>query len=216
TLAPELDGAPAVIRELRRREIVVSMGHTAATYGEAMAAIEAGIACGTHLFNAMPPFHHREPGAAAALLTRDDVTVTLIADGVHVHPAAVAMAWRCKPPQTLALISDAIAALGMPPGTYPLGDTTLLWDGESPRLEDGTLAGSATPLPVAVRNLRAWTGCTIAEALMTVTAAPARLLGLPWGAPTVGAAAHLTVIDREMRVVATIVGGEPVFVQPRD
>ncbi|MGH2555763.1 MAG: N-acetylglucosamine-6-phosphate deacetylase, partial [Actinomycetota bacterium] len=112
TTAPELPGADAVIRELVDRGIVVSAGHSDATFEEASKSFDVGVRGGTHLFNAMRPFHHREPGLAGALLARPDVIASLIVDGIHVHPGAIAAAWGAKGPDGLALVTDAIAVMG--------------------------------------------------------------------------------------------------------
>ena len=176
TLAPELPGALETIRILRRQGVQVSAGHSLATYAEAQAGFEAGIAYGTHLFNAMPPLGHREPGLAGALLSSQTIT-GIIADGVHVHPALLKLAWELKK-HDLNLVTDAMAALGCPPGQYQLGGLAVTVTETEARLADGTLAGSVLRLDTAVQNLITLTNCTLAEAVMTVTHTPARLLGL--------------------------------------
>ena len=213
TLAPELPGALDLVRALVARGVVVSAGHSAATLAEARAGFAAGISYGTHLFNAMPPLHHRAPGLAGALLTDPRPTVGLIADGVHLDPALVALVWRAKGPRHLNLVTDAIAALDMPPGVYRIGDRAVHVDGTAARLPDGTLAGSLLSLDQAVRNLVAWTGADPAAAVATVTAVPADLLGLGGGrgrlAP--GAAADLVLLTPDLRVATAIVGGEVAY-----
>ncbi|WP_299027101.1 N-acetylglucosamine-6-phosphate deacetylase [uncultured Thermanaerothrix sp.] len=212
TLAPELPGAEAVIRYLVSAGVRVSAGHSLATYEQALHAFDLGVTYGTHLFNAMPPLEHRAPGLAGALLTRSDVTVGLIADGIHVHPAMIALAWRAKGPQHLNLVTDAIAALGMPPGEYRLGDLDIRVDATSVRLPDGTLAGSLLSLDTAVRNLMAFTGCTLPEALCTVTITPASVLGLSdRGRLAPGYRADLVFLSPEHDVVMTLIGGQPAF-----
>jgi N-acetylglucosamine-6-phosphate deacetylase len=212
TLAPELPGALEVARALRKRGVVVSAGHSLATYEETVAGFEAGIAYGTHLFNAMPPLEHRAPGLAGALLADERPTFGLIADGIHVHPAVVALAWRAAGPRRLTLVTDAMAALGMPPGTYRLGDQQVRVGEASARLADGRLAGSVSSLDQAVRNLVAFTGCTPAEALATVTETPARLLGLSRerGRIAPGLRADFVLLDEGLQVKATVLGGELV------
>ena len=142
TLAPELPGALAVIALLADRGVLVSAGHSAAGFDQAKAAFDAGIRYGTHLFNAMPPLQHREPGLPGALLTDARPIVGLIADGVHTHPSIVSLAWQALGSKRLNLVTDAMAALGMPPGTHRLGDFDVSVDATSARLADGTLAGS--------------------------------------------------------------------------
>lgn len=213
TLAPELPGALELVQHLHRKGIVVSAGHSLASTLDSRAAFDAGMNCGTHLFNAMPTLDHRAPGLTGALLTADSVWTGIIADGIHVHPDMVAVALRCKGPQRLTLVTDAMAALGMPPGSYRLGDFDVIVDASSARLANGTLAGSILTLSQAIRNLRAFTGCSWNDALRCATLTPAELLGLSQtGRLQPGANADLTVFDAESGAVAmTIVGGEIVY-----
>ncbi len=216
TLAPELPAATAVIEELASRGVVVSGGHSMATYAESRAAFAAGLTYGTHLFNAMPPLGHREPGLAGALLADNRRVVGIIPDGIHVHPAMVNIAWASKGPAGLNVVSDAMAALGMPPGTYLLNDFSATVSEFDCRLDDGTLAGSILPLDTAVRNLIAYTGCSLAEALATVTATPARLLGLSHQRGDIAPRfiADMLLLDHDLQVVRTIANG--VIVYDRD
>ncbi len=211
TLAPELPNALQLTQYLRRRGVIVSAGHSMATYNQALVAFEAGIVYGTHLFNAMPPLAHREPGLAGALLTNPEATVGLIADGIHTHPAMVAMAWHCKGSDRITLVTDGMAALGMPPGQYRLGDIEVVVSEDSARLVDGTLAGSIATPDVALRNIQRFTGCSLREALETLTSTPAALLGLNKGRIGVGYDADLTVIDAGGEVVMTVVAGRIVY-----
>ncbi len=211
TLAPELPGALTAIRTLRSNGVTVSIGHTMATLAEAEAGFVAGITYGTHLYNAMRSPHHREPGAVGALLAHEEITVGLIVDGIHVHPAMVVVAWQCKSPHTITLVTDAMAALGMPPGHYRLGDLDVTVDETSARLQDGRLAGSVLRLNQAVRNLMRYTGCSLEDALTTVTRTPARVIDEPRGYVQVGARADFTFITPDVDVVATMVGGEFLY-----
>lgn len=213
TLAPELPGALPLISALSERGVLVSAGHSAATYEQAKAGIGAGIRYGTHLFNAMPVLQHREPGLPGALLTDSRTVVGLIADGVHTHPAIVSLAWQALGSCRLNLVTDAMAALGMPPGTHRLGDYDVVVDGHSARLADGTLAGSILSLDQALRNLVAMTGCSLEEALPTMTSTPARAMGLAdeRGLLAPGLAADLVVLTSDLQVHSTIVGGEVTF-----
>ena len=211
TLAPELPGADVVIRELVGREVVVAAGHTAATASELASAVDDGLRYVTHLFNAMAPFHHREPGPVGVALTDERLTVGLIADGIHVHPTAVAAAWRALGPDRLNLVTDAVAALGEPGGSFRLAGRDVTVGKDGVRLPDGTLAGSALSLDQAVRNLIAFTGCTAHEAIATVTSTPARVLGLDRkGAVAPGFDADLVLLTSDLQVVGTIVGGHEV------
>lgn len=211
TLAPELPDALEAVRRLRARGIVVSAGHSDATAEEAQAGFEAGVDYGTHLFNAMSGFNHRAPGLAGALLA-SSVPCGLIADGIHVHPTAARAAFRAKGPDGLTLVTDAMAAMGMSPGRYTLADRTVIVDEHSARLPDGTLAGSILTLDQAVRNMMAFTGCTLAQALTMASATPARVLGLTrLGRIAPGCEADVVVFDEALRVTHTFVAGKLVY-----
>jgi N-acetylglucosamine-6-phosphate deacetylase len=211
TLAPELEGALDLIRALVARGVVVSAGHSEATHDQAVAAFDAGVTYVTHLFNAMPPLGHRDPGLAGAALADPRVTVGLIADGVHSHPAVVRMA-AAAANERLSLVTDATAAMGMALGSYVLGGRDVVLDVTSVRLaSDGRLAGSALTSDEALRRFRSMTGWTAADALATMTSVPARLLGLSdRGALRVGGRADLGLFTPDLEVVATLVGGAPV------
>lgn len=212
TLAPELPGALDVLRTLVDRGIVVSLGHSTATAAEATAGVDAGARWATHLFNAMPPLHHRDPGLAGVALTDERLAVGVIADGLHMHPLMVDLAWRALG-ERLTLVTDAVAALGMPPGLIRLGDMEALADDEGVRLADGTLAGSNLSMDRAVANLMAFAGVDLLDAVAAVTAAPASLLGIEdeRGVVAPGSRADLAVLDEELDVVATLIGGELAY-----
>ncbi|MBN1934261.1 MAG: N-acetylglucosamine-6-phosphate deacetylase [Anaerolineae bacterium] len=212
TLAPELPGALELIETLVSRGVVVSSGHTMATYDQAQAGFDAGTRYGTHLFNAQPPLHHREPGLIGALFTDGRPIVGMIVDGIHSHPSIVDMVWRLLG-HRLSLVTDAMEAMGMPPGTYKLGDLQVIVDETSARLADGTLAGSILTLDAALRNLMCFTGCSFQDALPAVTTVPATLLDLDshCGQLAPGCAADLVLLDGEYRVVKTIIDGKIVY-----
>jgi N-acetylglucosamine-6-phosphate deacetylase len=183
-----------------------------ATYAEAEAGFEAGIACGTHLYNAMPPLDHRSPGLTGALLYNPQVVVGLIADGVHCHPAMIKLAWQSKGSRGLALVTDAMAALGMQPGVYQLGDYEVSVDSGSARLSNGTLAGSIVTLEQALRNLMGVSGCALADAIPSLSGTPAALLGLQnKGVIRPGSDADLTLVTPQGQVVMTIAAGQIVY-----
>lgn len=213
TLAPELPGALPLIAQLHARGILVSAGHSAATYAEAAAGFDAGVRYGTHLFNAMSTIGSREPGLSGAMLTDGRPVVGLIADGVHTHPAMVDLAWKSLGSGRLNLVTDAMAALGMPPGKQLLGDFEVVVDEVSARLHDGTLAGSILSLDQALRNVLAFTGCSLSEGLTMITRTPATALGMAdtRGSLTVGSRADLVLLDADLRVVATLVEGTVVY-----
>ena len=183
TLAPELPAALEVVATLVGNGVIVSAGHSAATADEARAGFDAGIRMVTHLFNAMGPLDHREPGLAGAALVDDRVTIGLIPDGLHVAPAMVALVRRTAGPDRLAIVSDAIEALGMPPGRHSLAGREVIVDESSARLENGVLAGCIIGLEEGVANLATFAGISMDDARLAATAVPARLLGLDWPLP---------------------------------
>lgn len=213
TLAPELDGSMSVIRTLRERGVVVSVGHSDATFEQAIDAFEAGATAGTHLFNAMSGLHHRAPGLVGALLSRSDVVTGLIVDGPHVHPAVVKATWLAKGSRGIALVTDAVAAMGVEPGTeLRLAGSVVTSDGREVRDAAGVLAGSVLTLERAVRNVVAFAGATPEEAIAAATATPASVLGeRGLGVIEPGASGDLVLLDRDLEVVATIVGGLVAF-----
>ena len=210
TLAPELPGALETSAYLRGQGIVVSLGHSEATYETARAALKAGASWATHLFNAMPTLGHREPGLVGALLEADTPPVGFIADGVHVHPAMARLVWRAKGMAGICLVTDAMAALGMPPGRYRIGDQDVQVDETSARLvERDTLAGSILSLDQAVRNMVQFTRCSPGQAIWMASGVPAAVLGLTRkGRLATGYDADLVVFDARLRVQRTIIGGQ--------
>lgn len=214
TLAPERPGALAVIAALAERGVLVSAGHSTATYAEAKAGIEAGLRYSTHLFNAMRSLHHREPGLVVAMLNDPRVTVGLIPDGIHVHPALIETIWHASHGR-VNLVTDAMAAAGMPPGRYRLGGSEVQVGAGRAQLADGTLAGSVVDLPAAVANFRQYTRCTLPEAIAAVTHTPARLLGLARkGRIAPGYDADLVLLDAALAVQLTAVAGDILFKKP--
>ncbi|MGB0112481.1 MAG: N-acetylglucosamine-6-phosphate deacetylase [Ilumatobacteraceae bacterium] len=208
TLAPEVDGATDLIDRLVGAGIVVSTGHTAMTPEVFADARHRGASYVTHLFNAMAAFNHRSPGPIGAVLADDSVTVGLICDGIHVDPVAVRLAWQSLGPTRLSLVSDAAAPLGAPFGTFHLGKFEVIYDETGVRTTAGVLAGSALALDQAVRNLVEFTGCTLLDAIATVTTTPADLLGLTdRGRIAVGNHADLTIVDDRGALVATVIAG---------
>jgi N-acetylglucosamine-6-phosphate deacetylase len=207
TLAPELPGAGPVVRTLRRRGVVVSAGHSDASFEQARRAFGWGVTFGTHLFNGMSEWHHREPGLAGALLATPSVRTGVIADGVHVHPATLALAWRLKGPDGLVLVSDAApiarARRGPAAGLRRSGDVA--------RDASGVIAGGLAMLDHGVRTVVGATGCDPADAIQAASAAPAGLLGdRSRGRLRVGARADLILLDEQLLVRAAIVGGRVV------
>ena len=207
TLAPELVGADALIDELVGRGVIVAIGHSDATWGQADAAVRAGARLGTHLFNAMRAFHHRDPGVVGRLLA-PGVAVALIADGIHVAAETISLVASVKAADDLLLVTDGLAALGQPPGMYRLGYQTVISDGSVARLEDGTISGSVTPMATALGRLVAG-GLAPETAVRAASTNPARLLGLEeeLGHIEVGRVADLVVLDGNWSPLATLVQG---------
>lgn len=211
TLAPEIPGALDAVEWLASRGVLVSIGHTRATEAEATAAFDRGARYATHLFNAMPPLHHRAPGAIGAALRDDRVTVGLIADGIHVAPTIVDLVWRLKSPWRVNLVTDAMAAMGAAPGQFRLGDAVVTVDEKSARLADGTLAGSILSTDIALKSVLSTVGAPLQEVLMTLTTVPADLLDIELGDLRAGGPADFVCLDEHLAVRATYVGGVCVF-----
>ncbi|MGA3036251.1 MAG: N-acetylglucosamine-6-phosphate deacetylase [Vulcanimicrobiaceae bacterium] len=202
TLAPEIEGAEEVARFLFDQGIVCAAGHTAAKYREGMLAIGLGFRTLTHAFNAMPPLDHRDPSLLVAFMQEPRTTVQLICDGYHVAPPMVDLLYRTVG-ERLVLATD-----NMPPS-----GSGYRIDGGVVRSEDGTIAGSALRCDQAVRNLMSYADLPFERAIVNASAAPARLLGLERDLGTIaeGKRADFAVWDEELRVVATVVGGTPVY-----
>lgn len=203
TVAPELEGAMDFIRGCAGR-VSVSIGHTTADYETALAAFRAGARQVTHLFNAMPPFGHREPGVVGAAADSPAVMCELICDGVHVHPAAVRAAFRLMGRERVVLVSDTMRAAGMGDGGYTLGGQNVHVAGRRAELDDGTLAGSVTDLMDCLRTAVSF-GVPLADVVTAAAVNPARALGVEkdYGTLEPGKVANLVVLgDRlEMRYV---------------
>jgi N-acetylglucosamine-6-phosphate deacetylase len=208
TLAPELPGALELIRQAHRAGLVVSLGHTDATYEQAQAAIEAGATHAAHVFNAMRPFSHRGTGVIGAVLTSPQVSAELIADGVHVDEAAMRMLVALKTPERVILVSDGISATAMPDGNYQLGMFEVNVSGGVARNAEGKLAGSTLTLDRALRNMVAL-GVPLSAALRMVTANPARQIGLGArkGALAPGADADLVLLNDKLEVSGVMTRG---------
>ena len=205
-IAPALPGSETFIRQASAL-CAVSAAHTNATYDEARAAFDAGCSHVTHLFNAMTPIRHREPGVIGAAAERDAVTAELICDGLHVHPSAVRMAFRLFP-EHLCLISDALRCCGMPEGAYELGGQPVILKDGAARLSDGTLAGAATNLFDGMRNAIRF-GIPEEDAIRAATLRPAQVIGAAdeIGSVEVGKLADFVVCDTELNVKSVFIGG---------
>jgi len=212
TLAPETDGALAAVAALVAAGVVVSVGHSDATAGQVAAAADEGARMVTHLFNAQRGLHHREPGVVGQALTDHRLTSGLIVDLRHVYAAACAVAFAAAPGR-ICLVTDAVASAGMPPGRYLLGGqpTELPPGGGAPVRPDGTLAGSALRMDLAVANAVA-VGLGLAEAVAAASRIPADLIGRPdLGRLATGAPADLAWLGDDLRTQATWVAGKQVY-----
>jgi N-acetylglucosamine-6-phosphate deacetylase len=216
TIAPELPGAADLILAAVRAGVTAAVGHTDATADITSAAVDAGVSHATHLFNGMRPLHHREPGPAGALLDRDEVTCEVIADGVHLHDTVVRLAGRVAGPGRLVLITDAMAAAGMPDGSYRLGSMHVDVAGGVARLAGngkpglvGAIAGSTATMADVVRHALA-AGLPVTEVAAAASTTPARVLGLAGrtGAVRPGLQADLVVCDEDFRLRAVMSRGQ--------
>lgn len=207
TVAPELPGAVEAIRWLRRHGLVVSLGHSEASARDALRAVEAGASAVTHVFNGMPPFHHRQPGLVDEALTNPRLTTMAILDGVHSSPEAFRLLLRAKGPERIALVTDSIAH------EHPHAQRR----GGAFYARRGVLAGSALTMIGAVRNAVRFGGVSLADAVRMATEIPARLLGMErmMGALALGRRADLTAFDHHFRVLMTVVGGRVVYERNR-
>jgi len=208
-VAPELEGAAAFTGQAKAL-CTVSVAHTDADYEEAKAVFQAGATHLTHLYNAMPPIHHRKPGVIGAASEQEDVKAELICDGLHVHPSAVRMAFRLFPGR-ICLVSDSLRCCGMPDGEYELGGQQVFLSGGVARLSDGTIAGAASDLYTDMRNAVAF-GIPAEEAVEAATLRPAREIGRAdeIGSIAVGKLADFVVCDDALVPSAVYIGGEKV------
>ncbi|WEG15290.1 N-acetylglucosamine-6-phosphate deacetylase [Alkalihalophilus pseudofirmus] len=213
TMAPEETNGLAFLEELQKNGTVVSIGHSDATYPVIVEAIDKGLSHVTHLYNGMRGLHHREPGVAGAAIAHSELMVEMIVDGVHIHPTVVKSTYRAKGADEIILITDAMRAKGLGEGTYDLGGQEVKVENGKALLADGTLAGSIVKMDEAVRNMIAYTGCSLRDITKMTAENPAKQTGL-WdntGSITVGKAADLVLLDKHNQVVLTICKGHIAF-----
>jgi N-acetylglucosamine-6-phosphate deacetylase len=213
TLAPELDGSFDLIRHLVGRGTRVSLGHSGATFERAEAAIDAGACHATHLYNRMPPLNHRDPGLVGAVLTRKEVAAEIICDGVHVHSPMIQLAIAAKGTDRIMAITDGTAAAGLPDGSFAsLGRRRICVREGAAYLDDGTLAGSVATMDLVFWFLVKQVGLSLSDAARLCSTTPANELGLhDCGVITRGALADLVVLDRDLTVKQTYIGGQLAF-----
>jgi N-acetylglucosamine-6-phosphate deacetylase len=214
TIAPELEGALDVIREMVKMGILASAGHTAATYEQMQEGIAAGIRSCCHTFNGMIPFHHRTPGVLGAVLTCDEVNAELIADCQHVSPIAMQVLCRCKGTDRIHLITDNTFWAGLPNGSYEWSEgRVVIKDDQRAYVKGGTLAGSVASMNFDLANMVRHVGCSLAEAVKMATLNPARVIGVVdhKGSLEAGKDADLVIIDADVNVYLTMVKGQIVY-----
>ncbi len=213
TLAPELSQGLELISYLKKENIIASIGHSNASFDEANNAIAAGCSHATHLFNAMPAIHHREPGAVTAVLLSDEMTAELIVDGIHLHPAIVRLALKTKGIDKIILITDAMRASCMQDGCYDLGGQTVYLKNGRAQLADGTLAGSVLSMSTAIKNVIDFTKCTLLDVIKMTSENPAKSLKIfdKKGSIEKKKDADFVLLDNQMDVVATFVRGRKVY-----
>jgi len=208
TLAPEEDGAKDFVKQMTKSypHIILSAGHSDASYEEARESFTWGVSHVTHLFNAMPSYHHRNPGLVGAVFD-SDVTCDIIADLVHTHPSTLALTHKLKADK-LILITDAMRAGCMQCGTYDLGGRSVEVNEGKALLEDGTLAGSVLKMNEAMANMIKYTSMTVSDVVKSVTMVPAEKLGVPKGVLKIGYDADIVIFDEDFSIITTIVSGE--------
>lgn len=212
TVAPDAPGAEELIRYLSDRGVIASIGHTKATYEQCQAAFRSGARHCTHFYNAMSPLNHREPGAVGAILENMEVTIELIADLIHVHPAALKLACSVKSPAKVSLITDSTVATGLEDGKYICGGLQVIVQEGSVRLMDGTLAGSILTLDQALRNMTA-IGIPMERCIPMLTETPAAIVGAGSykGRIARGYDADLVILDKSLAVKKTMVKGKHIY-----
>ncbi len=207
SLAPELSGADKVIRFLKEEGVVAAAGHSAADYDAAMEGIMCGISHVTHLYNAMSPFGHRTPNMVGAALTSDKVTVEIICDGQHIHPAAALLAIRAKGAENVVFISDSMCAAGMTDGIYALGGQTVYVKDGKATIENGALAGGISNVFDCFKNAVSW-GVPMEDAVRMATENPARVVGaVHKGKLRLGMDADFIVVNERLDLVSVYIRG---------
>lgn len=212
-LAPDKEKSLLAINYLHKQGVLVSMGHTNATYEQAEQAVLAGANIAVHIYNGMRGLHHREPGMVGAALVNDDIYTELIADFIHVHKATIEIVLRCKPQDKVVLISDAMQATGLPDGQYRLGTLDVIVKDGIVRTEDGSLAGSTITILKAVQGLISQMGVEPLQAVHMASLNPSKLLGLEKqiGSIKIGKQADLVVVDQNFEVFMTIIQGKMIY-----
>ncbi|MBA7598332.1 N-acetylglucosamine-6-phosphate deacetylase [subsurface metagenome] len=213
TIAPEMPGAIDLIKYLYKQGIIASVGHSNATYVQTQAGIKAGLSHVTHTFNAMRELHHREPGVVGAALTSPELTVEVIADGIHIHPIVLKILTKIKEGEEIVLITDAMRAAGLKDGTYDLGGQEVIVAKGQARLKDGTLAGSVLTMDKAVKNMVNKVGIQLPKAIQMASFNPARSIRIDdkKGSLEPGKDADIVILNKNLETELTIVAGKIVY-----
>jgi N-acetylglucosamine-6-phosphate deacetylase len=209
TMAPEQPGGLEMVRYLKENGVIASIGHSNATYDEVNEAIEAGVNHVTHLFNQMRGLHHREPGVVGAAFLRDELKAEIITDGIHVRPEMVKLTYNQKGSKGIILITDSMRAKCLKNGHYDLGGQDVTVQGEKACLSDGTLAGSILKLGNAVKNMLAYTGCSLEDVIEMASVNPAKQLNIfdQKGSIAKGKDADIVILDENLDVFMTFCRG---------
>jgi N-acetylglucosamine-6-phosphate deacetylase len=212
-VAPEIPGISNIIKYLLSSGVKVAFGHSDADYTMTREGFDMGISHVTHLFNAMRPIHHRDPGPVAAIFENPDISVELIGDSHHVHPSLYSMIWKLKGPLKMVCVTDGISGMGLPDGTYVYNNQKYISENGLARYLDGTFIGSTMSLVNIFRNFKNITNCTLKEAIDTVTLNPARVLGIDnqKGSLDKGKDADIVLLDPEFNVQYTIIAGQTIY-----
>ena len=213
TIAPEMPGAVDFIRWLNKQEIITSVGHSNATYMQVEEGIQAGLSQVTHLFNAMRGLHHREPGIIGAALVSPELTVEVIADGIHVHPIVIKIVIEAKGDEKVVLVTDAIRATGINEGIYDLGGQKIIVKQGQARLKTGVLAGSVLTMDKAVKNLVTKVGIPLPKAIQMASFNPAKCIGIDdrKGSLEINKDADIVILNKNLETELTMIAGRVVY-----
>jgi len=213
TIAPEMPGAIELIKYLHKQGIIASVGHSNATYVQTKAAIKAGISHVTHTFNSMRGLHHREPGVVGAALTSPELTLEIIADGIHIHPIVLKIITQVREDKKIVLITDSMKATGMKEGIYDLGGQEVIVNKGQARLKDGTLAGSLLTMDKAVKNMVSKVGISLPRAIQMASFNPAKSIRIDdkKGSLESGKDADIVILNKNLETELTIVAGKVVY-----
>jgi N-acetylglucosamine-6-phosphate deacetylase len=213
TIAPELPGNLEIIRRLVKNNVIASFAHSDANYEETLKGFEAGINHVTHIFNAMPPLHHRNPGALTAIFENDRITAQIISDGHHLHPVTIRLIFKTLGAGRCVLITDGMHGIGLPDGRYVYNGREYESKEGAARYTDGTLIGSSMSLANIVLKFREFTGCTFEDAINAASKVPAQLLNIydKKGSLEPGKDADIIIFDNDYSIYATFISGNLIF-----